>query len=79
MNGDRAFNGEGNAEQKAFCLLITVSAFWINGMSCNKDQRSQPHEQQDSFASLGTSIHLLNVSFEFNEPGISGIGFDGDY
>jgi glucose/arabinose dehydrogenase len=68
MNGDRAFNGEGNAEKKAFCLLMTVSAFF-GLMACHAQRpaESAAHEQQDSSASLGTSIHLKRIA-EFNEP-----------
>lgn len=68
MNGDRAFNGEGNAEKKAFCLLMTVSAFF-GLMACHgqRPAESAAQEQQASSASLGTSMHLKRIA-EFNEP-----------
>ena len=54
--------------KKAFCLLMTVSAFF-GLMACHaqRSAESAAHEQQDSSASLGTSIHLKRIS-EFNEP-----------
>ncbi len=55
--------------KKAFCLLMTVSAFFgINGMSCSKIRWSQQHRNNRTVsASLGTSIDLKRIA-EFNEP-----------
>ena len=54
--------------KKAFCLLMTVSAFF-GLMACHgqRPAESAAQEQQASSASLGTSIHLKRIS-EFNEP-----------
>ena len=54
--------------KKTFCLLITVSAF-LGLMACHAQSQieSAAQEQQDSSASLGTSIHLKRIA-EFNEP-----------
>lgn len=54
--------------KKAFCLLITVSAF-LGLMACHAQSQieSAAQEKQDSFTSLGTSIDLKRIA-EFNEP-----------
>jgi len=54
--------------KKAFCLLMTVSAFF-GLMACHAQRpaESAADEQQDSSAYLDTSMNLKRIA-EFNEP-----------
>ena len=60
--------GKAMLRKKAFCLLMTVSAlFGLIACHAQRPAESAAQEQQDSSASLGTSIHLKRIA-EFNEP-----------